>query len=539
MKGASRISPGKSSERDPKGAAGGTGSPKQKTSRRESDRDGIRAVFAIDPRSLATFRIAAALLLLVDLGFRAADLRSMYSDDGMFPRSVVCHHYSTIWNWSFHFASGSSSYQAALFGVAACFALALLTGFKSRIAAIGSWLMLVSVQHRVPPILSGADVLLRMLLFWAMFLPLGRRWSVDAFWKDSQPDEARDVPIRSIASAAILLQMGLMYLFTAILKMNASWLSGEALSGIMAHDFFVSSIGAHVASFPTLLRWLTWGTLLLEWVAPVLLFVPSRNSRLRLVALASLVVLHLAISIFLEVDTFSFVCLAGLTLFLPRDFWESPWLQRFVGRTEARRAVVREGGNFARAQTSAGWISQGLIALALLFVIAVNLSGLSNRPATAFSPDRWRSLTTGLGLGQKWNMFEQAPSKSGWYVAEAQLRNRSGIDLLRHGSAIDWSRPGQPLKLYPNYRWRKIFREMAYEDELGYQMFRRPVSEFLCKQWNRAHGPGEQIMHFNLFYCMREPGGGTGESSADVTTIVREPLLSLDFRESEIKNQPN
>ncbi len=96
----------------------------------------LRNLFAIDPRSLALFRIAIGLLLLADLLVRATDLTAMYTDDGMFPRAVIHHHFTSIWIWSFHFGSGTWAFQAVLFGIAAVLALALLVGFKTVLRGI-------------------------------------------------------------------------------------------------------------------------------------------------------------------------------------------------------------------------------------------------------------------------------------------------------------------------------------------------------------------------------------------------------------------
>src|SRR5262249_22733036 len=154
--------------------------------------------------------MAMGALILVDLVIRATDLNSMYTDEGMFSRIEICRRVASIWNWSFHFGSGSWGYQAMLFGIAAVLAIALVLGFETRLAAISSWLMLVSLHHRVPPILSGADILLRMLLFWATFLPLDRAWSLHSLLQKQrggtkgQNDEGR---VLSVASGAILLQM--------------------------------------------------------------------------------------------------------------------------------------------------------------------------------------------------------------------------------------------------------------------------------------------------------------------------------------------
>lgn len=202
-------------------------------------------LLVIDGRSLALFRMAMAVLLLVDLAIRATDLNAMYTDAGMFPRGLIHDHY-TSWHWSFHFGSGTWTGQAILFVIAAGLALALLVGFETRAASVGSWLMLISIHHRVPPILSGADILFRMLLFWAMFLPLERMWSLDRALEKRHGTAGMggDGPrVLSVASAAILLQIGLMYLFSAMFKSNPVWFRGETIAGILAHDFYASSLG--------------------------------------------------------------------------------------------------------------------------------------------------------------------------------------------------------------------------------------------------------------------------------------------------------
>ena len=49
----------------------------------------------------------------------------------MFSRARIGSVATNIWNWSFHFASGSLDYEAFLFGLAALFALALVAGFET------------------------------------------------------------------------------------------------------------------------------------------------------------------------------------------------------------------------------------------------------------------------------------------------------------------------------------------------------------------------------------------------------------------------
>lgn len=140
-----------------------------------------RRVFTLDLRSLAFFRVTMALLLLGDLAQRLTDLTAHYTDSGVLARNVL--NRSIAWEpgmWSLHQASGDASFQLVMFAVAAVLAVMLLVGYRTKVAAIGSWIMLISLHSRNPLVVQGGDTLLRVMLFWSLFLPIGARWSVDA-----------------------------------------------------------------------------------------------------------------------------------------------------------------------------------------------------------------------------------------------------------------------------------------------------------------------------------------------------------------------
>ncbi|HXJ57285.1 MAG TPA: HTTM domain-containing protein [Verrucomicrobiae bacterium] len=489
----------------------------------------MRTWFSIDPRSLALFRMVLGVLLLADLFVRATDLDAMYTDDGMFSRAEICRRATSIWNWSFHFGGGSWGYQAMLFGIAAVLALALLGGFETRLVTIGSWLMLVSVHHRVPPILSGAENLLRMLLFWAMFLPLGRAWSLDGWLAQRRGQTLRKdepSPVLSVATAAVLLQMGFVYLFSAIFKSNEAWWRGEAIAGVLAHSFYASPPAAYLLHFPQLMKVMTWGTFALEWAAPFLLFCPRFTARVRLGLIAALGAMHLGIGILLEVGLFSYVSLAGLVLFVPPEFWNSGPLARFLGTSAVGGPVAEPARPLARKSSPVHYATQAFCLLMLLYMCALNLNSLPSLPLAPWTPEKWRPLTRGLGFSQMWGMFGSVPSKDGWYVARAKLQDGSEVDLLRQGALVDWRKPEFPARNYPNYYWQKIFREMAYDDEQGFQLFRVPVARFLCRRWNKLHPEDKQIAEFELIYCTLTQ---TRRGDITVSELSREPLARLDL----------
>jgi hypothetical protein len=490
----------------------------------------LRKLFGIDPRSLAVFRVAISAVLLADLAIRAADLRVMYTDDGMFSRAEICRHYTSIWNWSFHFASGSWAYQATLFGLAAVLGLALLAGYQTRVAVVGSWLMAISIQHRVPPILSGAEILLRMLVFWAMFLPLERAWSLDAWLRRRKtPTAARidQAQVVSVASAAIMLQVGMVYFFSAVLKSNIVWIRGEALSGILAHDFYASPLAANLLGFPRLLTCLTWAAFLSEWLAVFLLFAPRRTATLRLAGIALLSAMHLCIGLVMEVGLFSYVSLAGLTLFVPEEFWKN-LLARFRRVGEALNQLSG-GSRHLEEKDSPFLIARNIcLILLLIFVFLININGLESRPLASLGIDKWKPLTLGSGLGQRWGMFETIPANDGWYVGRAKLRDGTEVDLLQKGKPLNWSRPKYPAEVYPNHFWQKLFVQMSYDNEFGMQVFREPVARFLCRSWNAQNIPEKSIAEFEFIFCR--------ESEIDpprpgISQIVREQLIHLDLND--------
>ncbi len=116
-----------------------------------------------DLRSLASLRIALGLLVFCQSILLACDFGAFYQADGVLPPSA----------W------GEPFLRALIFVAVPLFAISLLVGFLTRLATLLCFACLVIIQNANPQILQGGDMLLRLLLFWSLFLPLGLKWSVD------------------------------------------------------------------------------------------------------------------------------------------------------------------------------------------------------------------------------------------------------------------------------------------------------------------------------------------------------------------------
>lgn len=78
-------------------------------------------------------------------------------------------------------------FQIIIHVVTLIFALFFLVGFKTRASNILLWLLVLSLHNRNVLILNSGDDLLRMLLFWSIFMPVGDRFSLDSANQSSIP----------------------------------------------------------------------------------------------------------------------------------------------------------------------------------------------------------------------------------------------------------------------------------------------------------------------------------------------------------------
>ncbi len=287
-------------------------------------REKVVDVFGADLRSLATFRVVLALLVLSDLANRATDLSVHYADEGVLSRTVLLEEgLLDSWSFSLNLMNGEPFFQALLFGVGALAAVGMLFGYRTRLMTVGAWVVLLSIQHRNPMVLTAGDILLRLLLFWGMFLPLGAIWSVDRALGAALPRVS--MRFLSFATVGLFMQIAFMYWFTALLKSGEEWrVDGTALYYALSLDQITTTIGAFLHGFPPLLQALTFATLLLEAFGPFLLFCPLFTGPVRTAAIAAFMSLHFGIWLTMDIGLFPWISAFCMVCFLPSWFWEKP-----------------------------------------------------------------------------------------------------------------------------------------------------------------------------------------------------------------------
>ncbi|MES2764168.1 MAG: HTTM domain-containing protein, partial [Bacteroidota bacterium] len=77
-------------------------------------------------------RIAVGIVLLVDLFIRALSIKAFFTDEGVFPISVLKQYNWSAFYFSFHALSGELWWQVVLFLINAGCIILLIIGYRTR-----------------------------------------------------------------------------------------------------------------------------------------------------------------------------------------------------------------------------------------------------------------------------------------------------------------------------------------------------------------------------------------------------------------------
>lgn len=468
------------------------------------------APFSLDLRVLALWRMALGAVVLLDILLRMRDLQAFYGDYGMLSRAL---YFEQSWEWTgYHLflASGSTAGLVALFALWALAAACLMVGYHTRLAALATWYFVVSIQLRNPMVLDGGDDLLRLLLFWTPFLPLGARWSVDA---RRQPEWAQlPSSYRSVATMGVTLQFFVFYLFAALLKTGQDWASGNALYYTLSIDQFATGLGKAMLGYPDLLPLLTRAALALEYLLPLLLLLGGWFWTARAVFYVLAVGFHLAIAAMLNFGLFVPIAIAALTVFFP-----VPLLDRWAPEA-ADPAVTGDPSSPLPPGYRLAWWTRGFCGFMLGMIVLFNVYSLEH--VHRIPP--WTATVANLTFEQQhWHFFAPDPFKDdGWFELEVTTEDGTVVD--------GWGEPSQTrargAAQFPNQRWRRWMQNLTQIDIPDNQSWRDSTLRLLAARW-RSWNPGVKVQRYRLIRMveMTPPPGQPASVTPEVLAELREP----------------
>lgn len=477
-------------------------------------------LFGFDLRSIALTRIGLGGLILFDLMVRFRDITAFYTDQGL----LTIADWKVMPNedgvWSLHALSGSYEWQLILFGLAGIAAVSMILGYQTKVATIISFILLISLQSRNGLINHNTDVMMRVLLFWGMFLPWGRRFSLDAI--RMQTERRKKKPTFGMAFLGYSVQLISIYVFTALLKDGVEWHSeGSAMWYALNIDSYSTEGGRWLVQngegyLPFLTR-LTWWWELLGFL---LLFVPIFQPILRGIGIFLFVGFHVGTGILFDLGHFPAIGIIAWLAIIPGAWWNSRTGRLItVNLRLLFRFTRRAYPKIYRPYAGENLPVQILLAGIMIICFLSNLIGIWN-PKNGLN-----NMLQVVRLDQHWLMFAPSPRKEdGWYSIEGKKSTGEKIELLYLTMGEDatapllFEKPQYLSQVYPNSRWAKYFWNLWTEEYAYHEKF---LMDYAASQAARSGVQSLKLVH----YLEKSEFGAESE-------IIRQELI-------EIKSEPD
>jgi hypothetical protein len=449
---------------------------------------------SLDIRALSLMRICVASVVILDLCIRLSDLEAFYSNTGVVPLTLLFEHAWNDYYLSIHTMSGLWQVQLLIFCAALFCALMLLLGFRTRLFTGLSWFLMLSLHNRNELILQGGDDLLRTVLFWAIFLPWGARYSLDHLF---YPSQDTTLQLRNWATLAYILQVSYVYTGSALLK-GPEWnCDFNALYYVYSLDQITYPVSRYLYMQPGLMCILTAVAYYFELLVPLLFFMPVGHSFFRISGVILVVGFHAFNGMTIFIGLFFLIGIATIMGILPSSAMDlfdrlTVRLRNFItGKLDHISSVIRF------AATPVRMVGKPPLALVflVLYVLYWNLSNFTFMPFKMGDSIRFIGYT--LRLDQCWGMFAPGVFKDdGWYIYEGQTKDGRRIDLLHPNQPLTYKKPQNIVGLFRNDRWRKYGENFILKDHCEIRGY---FCNYYMRVWNEEH-PKNRIKSLRVIY---------------------------------------
>jgi hypothetical protein len=464
---------------------------------------------SIDLRALALFRIAIGILFAQSCALRSVNTSEHYSHSGILPSSLrvaELNEHSNIGSWSLFLIHDSMLWCSFLLVLGAISGIALALGWKTRFWTLMCLALAISLRARLPQAEDGGDVLLQLFMFWGLFLPLGRVWSVDS--RGNPVALNSRTPIFSMATIAILIQMLLVYIGAAVAKTDPVWrVQGTALAEALQIESLTTSFGALCSHLPSpVLAALTHVVLIIEEVGPLLAILIPLSSPWRAAGPLLMFSLHAGIAATFALGQFPWIAISGWLLFLPSCIYDA---------LEYRLTQQPRATSVSLPSTS-----QGLFWVPLVCLCLGMASFISNLPflSQAHLLPTWAIwLANASGLRQNWSMFSPGiRTQDGWFVAVATFEDGTQRDIWQHLSPPSFQKPPSVRLSYRNERWREYLSDLFHSRRAKRST---AFANWLQQDWNSQH-PHEPVTKLEVYFLLQD----SRKPQEGVTPILLYPI---------------
>lgn len=452
----------------------------------------IKNNFSLDYRSLALYRFCMGIIVMVDAIYRLPHLTDFYTDVGLVPRSLFVSEMAMPWSFSLHLANGSLLFAAIMFSLHILIGFFMMIGYKTRWATFAAFIFTVSVHNRNWLINNGGDDILRSILFISVFLPLNRFFSVDSALSKNARESG--TAFFSMWTLAAYLQVFVIYFVSYLLKNHPIWRS-QFLAIFYASrlDIFATGIGVWLRQFFVVQKLMTFFTIMLEFLGPVLLvggWIFGKYSWIiRLFVVVSFISLHFGIILTMWIGVFPYICIVMWLMFLPGKFWdllERRFSKRYSGflshldHSFGAFKKIFPCLNVTSEMREVRWVRVVQECLGGVIVLTILMWNVGTIKRWNIKSEFFESVARYLHLYQEWNMFSPYPKMDNvWIEVPAILSDGSQIELITGDRDVYSVKSERFPEMITNEHWRKFYLNVS--DSATNAKY---YAGFLCRKWN-------------------------------------------------------
>lgn len=296
--------------------------------------------------------------------------------------------------------------------------LGVAVGMFYRFSAVVMFLAFTHVFLAERALYNNHYYLISLLSLLICFMPLHGRFSVDALRSDSV--KRATVPVWM--PWLLRFQLGIVYFYGGIAKLNADWLQGQPMRMWLAAETEFPLIG-HLFTEDWMVQFFVWGGILLDLLAvPLLLY---RHTRLWM--FSALLLFHLMNSQLFHIGVFPWLMMAATTIFFPSD-WPGR-LVKLPGTTGSRQQEQPQSSALSGPAFC-------VLALYCLLQIVVPLRHFFMPGDASWTEDghqfAWRMMLREKQVGIRFHGRDKETGRTGVIDIRQFLTGRQAISIARN-----------------------------------------------------------------------------------------------------------
>lgn len=416
----------------------------------------IKKVFSLHTRSLSWLRIWLWVLLLFDLIRRTVYFDALILETGLVPFDLMYDHNTEAAFWSVYMFLKAQRRTILMFVVHWIVVICFIAGWKTKEMSILVRIFSASLYGRNSLVINGGDTLMRVILFWCMFLPLGEHYSIDAKQKTGKREGTQWDTIWNIATIGFIVQLLSVYVFTFLMKTDPIWTEEfTAIYYALSLDAFRTTLGDRLYTMPNMMYWLTALVYIFEWYGALLLFVPWCNHQRRKVSIILFIAFHLWLMSTMHLGPFPFIAIV------------------------CRLALWPSGSEPSKRYGNNNVLLNGFLVTVIALSMCWNIRTLDFDYHQKRFPRTVNNIVFALRIEQSWSMFAPYPFKDdGWYTFTAT--DDKGIKRIinKELPGISYDEKGLPDRSYTSEIRNKYYSNMRSKK---YSYVRMPFLNYACK----------------------------------------------------------